>query len=158
MKLRISIRHALLGISTLCVACAAWGCIQRSTETRLRRDWMLAHELMGSVDSFHFTIGDPSLVEQLCGRVNRSFDIPPIESCEVCFVGLKNHFDLRELDRFSNLKHLELYNCELTDDQWRCVSENHTIRSVELSAGTELSEQGRQMLESAKMTIIDWGL
>ena len=75
--------------------------------------------------------------------------------CRVLFCGLRNSFDFKVLNRFSALTWLELYQCELSDDQWDDISRNPTIETVFLTVGTTISDHGRKALQRANIKLIE---
>ena len=156
MKLRFSLRHVLIGMAVLCVVLALAASIHRSSIVRSQEEQKLALELSTSIDSVDFLPnGRVGRIDQVFALFEGDGAVAPMGHCRVLFCGLRNSFDFKVLNRFSALTWLELYQCELSDDQWDDISRNPTIETVFLTVGTTISDHGRKALQRANIKLIE---
>ena len=141
MSFRFTIRHVLLFMAALCIALSVVTSLHRSSLLRIKEEQELALHLSASTDSVSFTAnGDVWIVDRLFLLVEHESDVAPIASCVLFFRGIKNSLDLTLLERFPSLTYLELYQCDVTDEEWSFISRLPSLTVVELSAGTSISE------------------
>jgi hypothetical protein len=156
MRVRISIRSAVLSMAVLCVALAVTTGLHRLSVTRIQNEKHLSYKLTASVDSVYFlSNGKVSAIDYCFTVFERDADVAPIGTCTLCFLGINNTFDLKLLTQFSSLTRLELSECKLSDEQWNEISQSPTIAVVEITAGTEISEYGRKALERGSIKLIE---
>lgn len=143
---RWTLRSLFAFITGLCLVFGVAISLHRASVGRLTAEEIVANELCISIDSIHFENGDASALDNLFWRFG-DVDLRPIVGCMVSFKGFNNTLDMRVLLRFSHLRSLRLYNCELNDDDWNTISRQSTLRTIYLDASTDFSESGRRILE-----------
>ncbi len=148
---------AVLYATLILLSLIAW--IHQSSILRTKQEEEFAIKVQMSMWPTDYFLWQPngrsSGIDQLFAIFEGSDAVFPIGECMVGSSGMKTSFNFKTLNRFSALSVLELYQCELSDDQWEEISRNPTIKTVLLHAGTEISDHGRQTLKRAKVKVLE---